>query len=198
MGATDYAWRGIDGIKIDLLADRSSYQPGDTAKLLIKTPLEGPALVTLEREKVLRSFTVDLQGSSPVIEVPLTESDDPNVFVSVMVISGASRSPYESRQPDVKLGYAELKVHNRKDALRVAISSAEPVYRPGAEVAVEAIVRDDAGHGLPHREVTLYAVDEGALSVGRLCQSGSLQFFPQTARIGRENGYQHQQGAARA
>src|SRR5262249_38538631 len=47
------AWQRYDHNRIDLVADKSHYKPGDTAKIMIQSPWEqATALVTTEREGV--------------------------------------------------------------------------------------------------------------------------------------------------
>jgi uncharacterized protein YfaS (alpha-2-macroglobulin family) len=68
---TDWNYRNPD--QIDLVADKDSYAPGETATLLVKTPISGEALVSVERDRVLRSFVVPLSGNAPSVQVLLTE-----------------------------------------------------------------------------------------------------------------------------
>ena len=53
-GTNDYPWLYEDGLRVKLVAEKKSYQPGDTARVLVLSPIQGTALVTVEREKVLR------------------------------------------------------------------------------------------------------------------------------------------------
>ncbi|MFX7918713.1 hypothetical protein ABTK44_21370, partial [Acinetobacter baumannii] len=43
---------------------------------------------TVEREGVLASYTTELSGTDPVVEVKMPGSYAPDVFVSVMVVRG--------------------------------------------------------------------------------------------------------------
>ena len=54
-----------DDVRLDLKPDHESYAPGDTAEILVEAPFSGTALVTVEREKVLRSFVTQLEGNAP-------------------------------------------------------------------------------------------------------------------------------------
>ena len=54
-GSGNVLWRRYDERRIDLVADSPSYAPGQTAKLLIKSPLQsGRYLMTIEREGILK------------------------------------------------------------------------------------------------------------------------------------------------
>jgi uncharacterized protein YfaS (alpha-2-macroglobulin family) len=83
VGKKQTAWEYRNEVHIDLVPDKTNYSPGETATVLIKTPIAGEALVTVGREKVMRTFTTTLEGNSPTIRVPIENGDAPNVFVSV-------------------------------------------------------------------------------------------------------------------
>jgi uncharacterized protein YfaS (alpha-2-macroglobulin family) len=85
-------WRVDNNDRIELVADQPLYQVGDTAKVLVPHPYEGPveALVTIERGQIIETRQVTLQGNSETLEIPITEDYVPNVFVSVVIVKGGS------------------------------------------------------------------------------------------------------------
>jgi uncharacterized protein YfaS (alpha-2-macroglobulin family) len=87
-GEAETDWDYRNQYAIDVIADKDSYEPGQTATLLVKTPIAGDALVTVERDLVKRSFIVSLTGNAPSVQVPIAPDDGPNVFVSVMLLRG--------------------------------------------------------------------------------------------------------------
>ena len=60
--------------------------------------------MSVEREKVLRSFTTRLEGNAPSIRVPLEPGDVPNVFVSVTLVRGADECPRKVKEPEYRIG----------------------------------------------------------------------------------------------
>ena len=184
-GAGAVGWRGMDGVAMEVSADQPSYRPGDRARLLVKTPLDGTALITVERDRVLRSFTQFISARSPVIEVPIEEGDGPNVFVSVLMIHGSKLSPYEDGRPRARLGYADLAVALERPRLRVALATSATAYRPAEEVVIDTTVTDFQGRPVRDAEVTLFAVDEGVLSLLETPPPDPLAAFypPQPHRV---------------
>ncbi|RYD60879.1 MAG: hypothetical protein EOP83_18395, partial [Verrucomicrobiaceae bacterium] len=164
-GGDEYPWAYEDGVRIKLVSEKKVYQPGDTARVLVLSPIEGTALVTVEREKVLRSFMVDLKADKPVIEIPLGDDDAPNAYVSVLVIKGAQESGRQFKEPQLRLGYCELTVENRRDKLAVNLAIPKDSVLPGEEVALTGSVVLADGKPATNAEVTLYAEDEGTLAV---------------------------------
>lgn len=175
-GADWLSWRADSGARIELTPDRESYQAGDTARIIVKTPLEGTALVTVEREGVI---SASLRQVSPggVLEFPVEESWEPNVFISVMHIRGGDRDPREHRQPDYRAGFCKLKVTGGRDRLNVEVTPESPEVLPGATVRVTARVTDNRGRKVPNAEVALWAVDEGVLTLVPWEAPDAWQYF---------------------
>ena len=178
-GPGETVWNYRNPYAIDLVTDKESYEPGQTATILVKTPIAGDALVTVERDRVLRSFVTRLSGNSPSIQVLVAETDAPNVFVSVMLLRGANDSPRKIKTPEYRIGYCELRVARPGDKLTVQVKSLSAAARPGDKVEIEADVRDVKGKPAADSEVVLYAVDEGVLSLTDYKTPDPLAFFNQ-------------------
>ncbi len=83
---------GDDHDRIDLLPEKKSYQPGETAKLQVRMPFRfATALVSIEREGVIDTQIVQLNGQDPTINVKIAEGWAPNVYVSALVLRGRLR-----------------------------------------------------------------------------------------------------------
>lgn len=176
-GTDEFPWKYEEGIRVKLVADKKSYKPGETAKVLVLSPIEGRAIVTVEREKVLHSFVTDLKMDKPVIEIPVTDETAPNAFVSVLIVKGARESAREIKEPQLRLGYCELMVENRRETLTVAFDPLLPVYRPGLAAGISGTVRFADGAPAAGAEVTLYAEDEGTLAVMGYETPDPMKFF---------------------
>jgi uncharacterized protein YfaS (alpha-2-macroglobulin family) len=175
VGAT--AWDYKNPFQVELVSEKDDYTAGETAKIMVKTPISGDALVTVERERVLRSFVTHLEGNAPVIEIPVQPGDAPNVFVSVMLLRGAADSPRKIKAPEYRIGYCELKVVNPAAKLSVYVKPEQKAYRPGDKVSVTAEVLDYNGQPVRDAEITISAVDEGVLSLTGYELPDPLAFF---------------------
>ncbi|MCP5535765.1 MAG: hypothetical protein H7A51_05960 [Akkermansiaceae bacterium] len=176
-GSKEYPWAVEDGMKIKLIPEKKRYQPGDTARILVMTPIEGTALVTVERSGVHREYRRELKSDNPVIEFPLTDMDAPNAYVSVIVIRGASDSPRKHKEPALKLGYCTLNVTNVKDRLKVALEVEGSQHRPGEPTTVSGTVTLADGKPASGAEVVLYAEDEGTLAVAGYANPDPMNTF---------------------
>jgi uncharacterized protein YfaS (alpha-2-macroglobulin family) len=78
--------------RIDVLPEKKSYQPGETARLQVRMPFrEATALVSVEREGVISTQVVTLRGDDPTIELKIDKAWGPNVYVSVLALRGRIR-----------------------------------------------------------------------------------------------------------
>ncbi|MGL5019867.1 MAG: alpha-2-macroglobulin family protein, partial [Luteolibacter sp.] len=186
-GTNEYPWLYEDGLRVKLVAEKKSYQPGDTARVLVLSPIEGTALVTVEREKVLRSFQVELKADKPVIEIPITADDAPNAFVSILIIKGAKESARDHKEPQMRLGYCELIVENLRDQLAVKLE-APATCRPGDDITLTGTVILANGQPAAKAEVTLYAEDEGTLAVMGYETPKPMDYFYKPRNLDVETG----------
>ncbi len=176
-GSGALAWNYRNEAQIELTPDRERYVPGRSATILVKTPLAGPALVTVEREQVLRSFVTNLTGNAPAIQIPLSEGDTPNVYVSVLILRGAADSKLKEKMPEYRLGYCRLEVSPEQSKLNLDVQTDAADYRPGQTGRATVEVTDAALKPVRDAEVTLFAVDEGILSLTGFSVPDPFGFF---------------------
>lgn len=167
----DYvAWERSDDDVLDLVADAENYRPGDTARILVKSPFEkAKALVTIEREGIIDSRIQEIRGSAVTLDIPLTAEHLPNAFVSVLIVSGRTAPPApggaEDRgKPGFKMGYVKLAVDPGLKRLSVETGTDKPEYRPREPVTLKVRVRDASGRGR-RASVAVAVVDLGVLNL---------------------------------
>ena len=94
------AWARFDHNRIELVPERRTYKPGDTARIMIQSPWEqATALVTTEREGVRSHRQFALTSTQQSISIPITDEDIPNVFVSVLLVKGRSQAEAKPAEP---------------------------------------------------------------------------------------------------
>ncbi len=187
-GAEEYPWAYENGMRIKLVSEKKRYLPGETARILVLSPIEGEALVTVEHQKVKRQFRTQLTLDNPVIEIPLKEIDAPNAFISVLVIKGAADSKRKSSEPQLRLGYCELTVDPSSSRLKVDLATTQSETRPGEMIEVSGTVLDHKNQPVSAAEVTFYAVDEGTLAVMGYDNPDPLSHFHQPRALRIQNG----------
>ncbi len=166
-------WQMRDDDIIELVADKDVYQVGDTARILVKSPYDSAnALVTIERELILRRWTKKLIGNADYIEVPIKSIDLPNVYVCVMLLRGRvedlswdEEKEEDLGKPQFKIGYVNLKVEAREKHLQIRAHSDKSEYRPRDSVTVFYEVKDYLNRPVKNCELSLFVVDLGVLNL---------------------------------
>jgi alpha-2-macroglobulin len=176
------AWARYDHNRIDLVPERQTWKPGETARVMIKSPWEqATALLTTEREGIRTQKQFTLTSTQQSVEIPITEADIPNIFVSVLLIKGRTKpaastaglkaSTTEVEQdtsdpgkPAFRLGYTELKIEDGTKRLTLSVAANKQEYRPANTARIDLDVKDHEGRGTAS-EITLWAVDYGVLSL---------------------------------
>lgn len=170
IGSGESWWERPDHDLVELVPEKASYKPGETARILVKSPYKrAKALVTVERETVLSRSVVTVEGGASFISVKLPEKAVPNVFVGVMLVRGRLEKARwaddgdDLSKPEAKFGYAQLAVDPGGRKLAVSIKPERQMYRPGERVTARLEVSGDGGPR--EAEVTVFAVDEGVLAL---------------------------------
>lgn len=174
--AGEDAWYGgQDSDRMDLIAERTRYEAGETARFRAEIPFRSAtALVTVEREGVLDAWVQPLSASEPLIEVPVSRRSSPNLYVSVLAVRGrlggrgASRptASIDLSRPTFRMGVAEVQVGRRQHELLVKVMPRGTVFasRGRAEVDIE-VRRADGGALPPGAELAFVALDEAVLEL---------------------------------
>jgi uncharacterized protein YfaS (alpha-2-macroglobulin family) len=191
-GNDDWWFNPGDADRMDVLPEKKEYASGDVARFQVRSPFRhATALVSVMREGVLRSFVTEIDGHEPVIEVPITAADAPNVYVSVLAVRGrvswwraalGSAARYlhlpwavdgalptalvDLGKPAYRYGIGRIAVDWRPHRLDVDVKPAREVYPVRDTAQVDVTVRAANGSALPPgAEVALAAVDEGLLDL---------------------------------
>lgn len=163
-GDDESPWYYHHNTGLSLVTDKTLYQVGDTAHILVQTPVDAEVLVTVERDKVLRHYKRTITVNNPVIEVPIEAGDAPVVYVGVSLVQNADKRRKDGA-PLLKMGVCQLNIEAADKKLDVALQAPTEHLLPEDACTVSGVVKDAAGNPVPQAEVTLYAEDEGALQV---------------------------------
>lgn len=78
--------------RMDVLPEKKAYAPGDTAVFQVRMPFrQATALVAIEREGILDTEVVELNGKDPTVRLKVKADWGPNVYVSVLSVRGRLR-----------------------------------------------------------------------------------------------------------
>ena len=162
---------------IDISTDKNSYETGEKARVLFKTPFSGKLLVTLETDKVLSHQYIEVNGRTASMELNVEEQHLPNVYITATLIK-----PH--RLSDIPLtvayGFQRIIVGQQSRRNRVTISAVE---KSRSNTTHQVRVKAEPGS-----YVTLAAVDNGVLQVSDFKTPDPFEFFYAARALGVE-GY---------
>ena len=157
-----------DRVAATLSVDKRRYQPGESARLALQTPL-APAhyLLTAERGDVLAAKVIatgaqDATGATATPELALPARAAPNVFLG-MTATMPRKEAGEAGKPRLLAGMREVQVSGQSRALDAKIVLERTRFEPKQRVEGEVLV---SHLGRPVRaEVALVAVNESVLQL---------------------------------
>lgn len=162
----DETW-GDDSRMLELVADRSRYQPGDVARFTIKGEAPRAAvLVTKEGRQVSWRQVVRPSPADAAIEVPIAEDDIGDIWVNVTFLA----------DDRVFLAEKRVRVPASSRQLQVTVRSEQPVARPGEPAAFLVSVSGPDGRPL-RAQVSLGVIDEAVYGVKPDATVDPVRFF---------------------
>lgn len=136
--------------ELSIVSESQNLSPGEKAKLTISSASgQGEVFLSLERGRMDRFQIVSLTGKTTSVEVPLQESDLPNIFAH---ISGFANGFYQQDEAEV-----ELSLDSKK--LAVSLLPQKEKFAPGEEVELEVVTTSLDGQPQA-AEVAVWAVDK--------------------------------------
>ncbi|MDR2518957.1 MAG: alpha-2-macroglobulin [Spirochaetaceae bacterium] len=176
-------WGSDDVDSIALTPDKSRYAPGETARLLARSPLpKGKYLLTLEREGIVSERVIELDGSARTIDIPIEESFVPIIYAALTSYTTRSGPPGNTYytpdldKPKGLFGIAPLYVDNQSRHYAVTIETDKGVYAPGGRPLATLKVTQN-GNPVPGAEVSFMAVDRGVLDLINYHVPDPLAYF---------------------
>ena len=157
--------------RVEMKADRDSYKPGEKAKIFIKSPFTGRAILTHGSDRPISVAAFDMKEKEMTVEIDVTEDMLPNSWCSIQVTrpEGADTKP-----PYRALGALPLKLDLTERRLKVTVETPEKA-EPG-ELKAKILVTDAAGlpvDGL----VSVALVDRGILLLAGSDNANPWEFF---------------------
>ncbi len=171
-GDTPVTWSQPPAQTITLTPDKTAYNPGETATLLIQSPFQtARALVVVEEpEGPFRYDWVDVAHGYGRIAVPIRKPQTPKLTVHVLLMRGrlpgpppSATAPFDQGKPTTLAASATLTVTPIENQVRVSFE-APASARPAQEVDLVLHLADAAGRPLAG-EATVWMVDQAVLSL---------------------------------
>ncbi|MFW6035729.1 MAG: MG2 domain-containing protein [Halothermotrichaceae bacterium] len=159
---------------IELKTDKEKYYPGDTARLLVKTPQKGRLLVTVEKsEEIMYKKWIEIDDTDTEVEIPVTEELVPNAYIYASVFQ-----PYNETKNDMPIrmyGVVPLEVEREDSDLDFTVETPESI-EPNREFEVKIKAEQKA-------QFTVAVVDEGLLDITNFKTPDPWDYFFEKERL---------------
>ena len=145
--------------KVKLQLDKARYHAGDTMKVTVTPPKDGPGILLVESDHMLYSKNIEAKAGS-TFEIPVTTDwERHDVYVTAVVFRGGEADEHTTPARAVGIEYVAMDRNDRRIPLKL---SAPAMMRPGNPLEVNVQAEGLAGKPA---FVTLYAVDQGVLNI---------------------------------
>ena len=168
---------------LKLTPDKSQYNPGDTAHVLLVSPLPaGDYLITVEREGIFTEEIRHFENGAEVLDIPVAGNYVPVVYVSVSSYSVRHGEPtHNYGEPDLDkpkgyYGVAPLLINPYVRSFSVAIECDKPSYKPGDTDTIK-FKATKGGKPYEGAELSALAVDRGVLDLINYHIPNPIDFF---------------------
>ena len=155
-----WIWNGAgayyqENAQAQIVADKKSYQVGDTAHLLLVTGLdESWAVVTTEGDSVQSQRVIHIKGTNAAFDVPITQQAQPNLVVSAILV----------HDDQIMTAQKSLKVPLTERTLTITATPQKTQYEPGDKASFDVKAVDAAGKPV-QADLSFGEVDEALYSV---------------------------------
>jgi len=154
--------------RLEIKLDKESYQPGETATVLLQSPYpEAELHLAVVRHNILYRTITKVQGGAPQIQFQVTPEMLPNAAVeAVLVRQGLPLAQLEPGNLEslVRIGFAPFNINLDNKYLKVQVIPEQASLQPSAEQSVQLTLRD--AQGMPTEgQFTVMVVNEAVLQL---------------------------------
>ncbi|MYE90111.1 hypothetical protein F4X33_14065, partial [Candidatus Poribacteria bacterium] len=172
-GDTAVAWEKPKANVFETTPDKTAYDPGEVANLLLKSPFQkARALIIVEGPKANQYHWVDIENGQGVFPMPISGDMTPRVPVHALLLRGRlesvkmdNASTVDAGKPITMASTAWIQVNPRDNQLKIDLDHPAQAL-PGASIPMTIRLSDPDGNPL-NGEVTLWLVDRAVLALGR-------------------------------
>ena len=184
-GAESQPTRGVDQQVLTVVPSQETYAVGDTAELLVQAPFTtGEGLVTVSRNGIRDTIRFQVVDGSAVVEVPVNETDVPQLSLNLEVVGAAARTNDDGsvatdvpQRPAYAVGSMTLSVPPISRTLDVTATPRERELVPGESTSIDVSVKDTNGAPVQGAEFAVVVVDEAVLALSGYTLTDPLSVF---------------------
>ena len=153
---------------LQIVLDKKSYRPGETAQVLIMAGKPNTAVyVSMEGRDLASYKLVRSQDATAVFQIPITASSEPGVYVTAQFVRNGS----------VYRGSKYVKVPPLDHQMNVSITTDKPQYQPGQSAQYTISAKGADGKPVAQADFSLGVVDEAIYAIRPDMMQDPLAYF---------------------
>ncbi len=169
-GKKPMSWKKPEANIFETSSDKTEYNPGETAKILLKSPYQNAAVLAVTEAPEGNIYQeLSVQGGHAVFSLKIENEYNPRIPVHFLLmrgrVPGALLAGVDLGKPGTVASTCWLKVNPVDDQLQVKLDHPDKVL-PGQEMTIKIALSTPGGKPLPG-EVTLWLVDQAVLALGK-------------------------------
>jgi alpha-2-macroglobulin len=174
-----------DQKRVDLVADKASYEPGEVAKILVRSPFDAATgFLIVEREGRAQTHPLAVRGGVAVVDVEIEPAMVAGVTISAVLSKPRTQvrgvpDDQDLGAPAAATGELALEVGKARKTVVVEVTPSAAQIEPGAKLRVDLHTHSVDGEPIP-AAVALFVVDEGVLNLMGYETPNPLDFFHRT------------------
>ncbi|MFZ5912038.1 MAG: alpha-2-macroglobulin family protein [Chloroflexota bacterium] len=177
--------REVEQEEATLIPDKETWQPGDTAEILVQSPFSpAEGLLTVSRSGFLYTERFTLEGGSATLRIPIKEAYIPNLNVQVDLVGSAPRTddfgeplPGAPTRPAYASSSLVLSIPPLQRTLLLDLSPRETALEPGGRTTLDVTLKDADGNPVQDAELAVVVVDESILALTNYQLSDPIAVF---------------------
>ena len=182
--------RRVEFEAVELIPDRDEYQPGDTARILVQSPIvPAQMLLTVQRQGILEERRFTTRDPTMTVEIPIKHTHMPNLQIQVNVVGAQPRvgpdgeaQPKLPHRPAYGGGSLSLKIPPSQRVLTVDIEPTAARVGPAEATGARVRVVGTDGKPVANAEVAVVVVDEAVLALSAYAMADPMNvFYPHRA-----------------
>ena len=165
--------RKVEQEQVTLIPDQQTYQPGDTAQILVQSPFSpAEGLLTVSRSGFLYTTRFQIKDGSTTLSVPIQAAYIPNLNIQVDLVGSAARTddlgePLSNVPPRPAFATAQLdlSIPPLQRTLSLQVKPEATQLEPGGETTLQVVLKDANGQPVSGAELAVVVVDEAILAL---------------------------------
>ncbi len=177
--------RRVEQEEVTLIPDKETYQPGDTAQILVQSPFSpAEGLLTVSRSGFLYTTRFTITNGSTTLNIPILAEHIPNLNIQVDLAGSAPRTddmgePLDNvpPRPAFATGNLTLNIPPLQRTLSLVVAPDATQIEPGGETMLRVVLKDANGQPVSGAELAVVVVDEAILALTNYQLTDPISIF---------------------